>query len=79
MYYALQKVDKDIKSLNVTSYDTLPLGPEINVAASTSQEPAKPSSKPDPKEVKEQKQDQEKARMQKELNKKKDQMRTVWS
>ena len=42
-------MDRDIKSLSVTSYDTLPLEPEINVATSPSQEAAKPPSKPDPK------------------------------
>ena len=57
------------ETLNVRSYDTLPPEPEINEAASTSQEPAEPPSKPDPKEVREQKRDQEMARMQKELNK----------
>ena len=55
MYYTQQKVDRDINNLSVTSYDTLPPEPEINVAASTSQEPANPPSKPHPKEVKEQK------------------------
>ena len=68
MYYAQQKVDRAIKSHSVASYDTLPSEPEINVAGSTSQEPAKLSSKSDPKEVKEQKKkDQEKAWMQKEI------------
>ena len=52
MYYAQQKVDRGIKSLSATSYDTLPPEPEIHVAASTSQEAAKLPSKPDPKEAK---------------------------
>ena len=74
MYYAQQKMDRDIKSLSVTSYDTLPPEPEIYVTASTSQEGVKPPSKPDQKEAKEpkkkkKKKDQEKARMQNELNK----------
>ena len=54
MYYAHQKVDRDIKSLSVTLYDTLQPEPEIIIAASI-QETAKPPSKPDPKELKEQK------------------------
>ena len=70
MYYAQQKVDRDSKSLSVTLYDTLPPEPEIIITASI-QEPAKPPSKPDPKELKEQKRkkDQEKGKLQKELNK----------
>ena len=43
MYYAQQKVDRDIKSLSVTLYDTLPPEPEIIITASI-QEPAKPPS-----------------------------------
>ena len=40
MYYAQQKVDRDIKCLSVTLYDTLPPEPEIIIAVSI-QEPAK--------------------------------------
>ena len=69
MYYAQQKVDRVIKSLSVTLYDTLPPEPEIFIAASI-QEPAKPPSKPDPKELKEQKRrkkDQERGKLQKDF------------
>ena len=69
MYYAQQKVDRDIKSLSVTLYDTLLPEPEIIIAAII-QEPAKPPSKPDPKELKEQKRKKDqKGKLQKELNK----------
>ena len=61
----------EILKVSVSHYMTLfHQNQEIIIAASI-QEPAKPPSKPDPKELKEQKRkkDQEKGKLQKELNK----------